>query len=366
MLLRIFALGVLLCATATVSGREWTDSSGKFHVEADLQGIESGTARMTKADGSTLKVPLDRLCECDRQFAVKIRSAATVELGNGQSLEGTILQTSTSNVTILHRFMVLHLPRSEVKAIKESDSSLATTAARSPRLADYRTVIVAATVRPWASDLRQIPSTVIDNGVLRNVPYKSFRAGEGFEINIYGDPAAPSGIEIGVRGGLLNDENAKQNCLAFICSLLGEPSDRDAVRGLPREKGKALRNGVTLEITPLSAPDAYGGWWVSVYDEAALDSVRASDKEMESITVARNALKPRTTASTSPDSLGDWSSEDLQYARPASTDVSPSAGYRGSRSKYHADGSVYVRGYTRKDGTYVQSHSRSVPHGARR
>ena len=366
MLQRFVFLSVLLSAAPTVWGREWTDSTGKFRVDAELRGIEDGAALLTRADGSTSKVPLDRLCDCDRQFATKLCSGASLEFGNGHSLECTVLQSGPTNVTVLHGFMVLRMPRSEVAAVKDVDSKLAPTGGRSPRLADYKTVVVAAAVQPWAADFQQIPATVIDNGVLRNVPYKSFRAGHDYEINVYGDPAAPAGFEIGVRGGLLGDESAKRNCRAFICSLLRDPADREGVHGLSLEKGKNLRNGLTFEVTPPSDPDAYGGWWVSVYNEQALNSMRASDKEMESITVARNSLKPKTSASVSPDSLGDWSSEDLQNARPPSTSQTGGSVYGGgSSTKSHSGGSAYVSGYTRKDGTYVQSHSRSAPHGGR-
>jgi hypothetical protein len=290
---------------------------------------------------------------------------ASLEFGNGRSLECTVLQSGPSNVTVLHGFMVLRMPRLEVTTIKDVDSKRAPMGGRAPRLADYKTVIVAVAIQPWAADLQQIPATVIDNGVLRNVPYKSFRAGHDYEINIYGDPAAPAGFEIGVRGGLLDDESAKRNCLTFICSLLRDLADREGVRGLSLEKGKNLRKGLTFEVTPPSDPDAYGGWWVSVYDEGDLNSVRASDKEIESITVARNSLKPKARTSASPESLGDWSSDDLRYARPPSTSQAVGGVHgSGSSSRSHG-GDVYVGGYYRKNGTYVQSHSRSAPHGGR-
>ena len=210
----------------------------------------------------------------------------------------------------------------------------------------HKTIIVTAAIQSWASEFREIPATVIDNGVLRNVPYKSYRAGHDYEINIYGDPATPAAIEIGIRGGLLENENAKRNCITFICSLLREPADREAVHGLSLEKGKNIHDGLTFEVTPSSEPDAYGGWWVSVYNEDALNSVRASDKEMESITVERSSLESEKRAATSPESWDDWSSPDLRYAR------APKSGGTG--------GSVYVRGYYRKNGTYVQSHTRSA------
>src|SRR5688572_1173986 len=66
-------------------------------------------------------------------------------------------------------------------------------------------------VKPWAKNLKQIPSTVIDKGVLRAVPYTSYRAGE-VELNLYGDPEAPACFEIGIHGSLLTQAAAKKNC----------------------------------------------------------------------------------------------------------------------------------------------------------
>jgi hypothetical protein len=361
----ILFLITLLLATTTVWGREWTDNSGTFHVEAEVRAVEDGTVLLARAGGSTLKVPLAQLSESDRQFATRFCSTATLDFGGGHSLDCTVLQKSDKYVTILHRFSVLRVPQSEAISVNEVVSEPASVVSHSPRLADYKTIVVATAVQSWASDLRQIPATVIDNGILKNVPYKSFRAGHDYEINVYGDPVAPAGFEIGVRSALLNDASAKENCVAFICSLLGEPADREAVHGLALEKDKQIRRGLTLEVTPPSDPDAYGGWWVSVYNDDDLTSVRATDKEMEAITVARNSLKPKTTASASPRSLGDWSSEDLQYARPASKSQTGGIVYGGGTSSRRSGGSVYVSGYYRKNGTYVQSYTRSASHSHR-
>ena len=138
------------------------------------------------------------------------------------------------------------------------------------RLPDYRTIIVAAAVQTWASGLQQIPATVIDNGVLRNVPNKSICAGRDYEVNVYGDPSEPAGFEIGIDRALLDDDSAKPGCVAFVCSLLGHPADRQVVRGLSLQKDKKERNQLTFEITPPTDPDAYGGSWVSTYSEGLL------------------------------------------------------------------------------------------------
>jgi len=125
MLHRILFLGTLMFVTIPAWGREWTDNTGRFRVEAELQGVEDGNVLLAKADGSTLRVPFHRLCDCDRQSATRLCSVASLEFGNGRSLECTVLQTGPTNVTVLHGFMVLRIPRSDMTAVKEVESKRA-------------------------------------------------------------------------------------------------------------------------------------------------------------------------------------------------------------------------------------------------
>jgi hypothetical protein len=48
--------------------RKWTDGSGKFSVEAKIVGIRDGVAELKKRDGTTIRVPIDRLSARDRQI----------------------------------------------------------------------------------------------------------------------------------------------------------------------------------------------------------------------------------------------------------------------------------------------------------
>ncbi len=328
--------------TTIFLGREWTDSAGRHHVEAEFHGVDGDTVMLKKPDGTVARVPLERLSELDRQFATKLQSVSTIELASGSSLECTTLQSDSDNLTVLYGTSVLRIARPRITSVHDVIGSKPPPP--TSRLPDYRTVIVTTAVQTWASGLQQIPATVIDNGVLRNVPYKSFRAGRDYEVNVYGDPSAPAGFEIGIHRGPLDDDSAKPGCVEFVCSLLGDPADRQVVRGLSLQKDKKERNQLTFEITPATDPDAYGAWWASAYSEALLNSARASDKEMESITV--NRTSPAAVAPSS-NQLDKWSSQDMQYAR--------------TPAKGHGAGNVYVRGYTRKDGTYVQPHTRSSP-----
>jgi hypothetical protein len=232
--------------------------------------------------------------------------------------------------------------------------------------------------REWGKSLRYIPSTVIDKGVLKDIPYTSMRAGD-FEINIYGDPGDPCGVEIGIHNDLLKSLAAKRNCIDYIQAVLGNQSDRPVVRSMNLEKDVTRRNGLTYEVTPETEADAYGGWWVSVYDEQMLENSRATAAELANITVQKDSIREAEKAEAEAKAKADanakveskstevakkteqaeetkkpteeprWTASDLNFSRPISGGASSGSG------------SVYVRGYTRKDGTYVAPHTRSRP-----
>jgi hypothetical protein len=223
----------------------------------------------------------------------------------------------------------------------------------------------------WGDDLRQIPSTVVDKGVLRHIPYTSFRA-RRHEINVYGDPEQPCCIEAGIYNESLATEAAKQKCVELIESLLRLPDDRAILRSLNLKEAIKKRAGLTFEVTPSTAEDAYGGWWVSIYDEAACDRSRATPEELKAISIPKRTILERATAKrpaekeASSDDSDNWSPADLELARPSAplkaepTGPGPTTKTEPSPS---SSGTVYVRGYVRKDGTYVRPHTRSRPKG---
>jgi len=163
----------------------------------------------------------------------------------------------------------------------------------------------------WAKDLRQIPATVIDKGVMRNVPYISFQSGD-CELNVYGDPDNPAGVEIGLYRSLLADDAAKKRCLDFMSEMLPSQTYRALLQKLDPKKDAVTSSGLTIEITPPTDDDAYGGWWVSAYYVTALDYFRASPAEIANITVPKNM-----TTTNSQAELSGWSASDMKLARPS-------------------------------------------------
>jgi hypothetical protein len=209
-------------------------------------------------------------------------------------------------------------------------------------------------VKPWAKDFKQIPSTVIDKGVLKNVPYTSYRAAKEYELNVYGDPDSPACFEIGITGSLLKNDTAKRNCFDIVSAILNDSAAEKFLRALKPEGDKKVRNGVTYEITPPTAEDAYGGWWISIYSEPLLDKARASDKEMAAITTSRKDVKSSDAApapapnkagiTVDPVTEGRWGNEDLNDARKL-------------KDKPEEEQAVYKPAVSKKDGAYVTTRT---------
>jgi len=188
------------------------------------------------------------------------------------------------------------------------------------RLPDRETVLEAAYQR-WKT-VEQIPSFLVTAGSLANVPYSSYRVGP-LELNVYGDPEDPAAVELGTYEPT---DASKAEVLAFLESVLPIQADREALRLLDPNGAVVPRGAITLEATPPTAPDAYGGWWISLYSPALLAAARAGPTE--------------------------------EISAPATPEPPPSAGWRSSdysRShRYHptVPTRVYTRTYYRRGPTY--------------
>jgi hypothetical protein len=123
-----------------------------------------------------------------------------------------------------------------------------------------------------------------------------------------GSASHPAGIEIGIYRKLLENPGAKTNCLKFISDVLNDAADKNFVWSLNLKTDCKLRDDLTFEITQPSEPDAYNGWWVSVYLERQLKLAQASDAEMKQISVSK---------ADATNNQSGWSANDLKAARPS-------------------------------------------------
>lgn len=176
----------------------------------------------------------------------------------------------------------------------------------------------------------QIPATVVEDGILRYVPYVSFRIGSDRELNVYGDLTAPACVEFGLYRTLLNSEEERRRCISYLSQIFPEVD----FSGVRLTGGKLLTGGIVVEVTPPDAADAYGGWWISAYSLPLIHAAAGTTASVSVVSYSRDDAALAT----------DWSVSDLDSARQT-------ASGHGGR--------VYVKAYTRKDGTYVRGHTRS-------
>src|SRR6185436_5956990 len=241
------------------------------------------------------------------------RTKVSMTLKNGQKIEGTLLKDDDGHSLVQVSYGSVTVSSGDVASVEKTGVAPEPVSGDG-RLSRWDHCLSLVSGHIGFKTLVQVPATVIDLGILKNVPYLSHRGGD-FEMNIYGDPDRPACLELGLYrgGGSLAERKA---CLDMMCRLLTDPADREALRGLPLDKGMLKRRGMVFEITPPTDKDAYGGWWISVYDEKSLAEQRATDAELAAITIAPAQIKPavRTPGMISPI---HWQEHDLKLARPA-------------------------------------------------
>ena len=172
--------------------------------------------------------------------------ADIIILQYGDIITGQVLKQNEDGVDIQTSSGKVHWPAKLIKEVRKAGEESTTN-----RIPTWVRIISQLTTNTWVHDIKQIPATVIDNGILKDVPYISFRCNSGgYEMNIYGDLDKPACIEIGVVGYLVKNDGAKFNCVQFISSVLSQDDDKEAVRLLGwTPKGIRKSNGLTVEST---------------------------------------------------------------------------------------------------------------------
>jgi hypothetical protein len=182
---------------------------------------------------------------------------------------------------------------------------------RKGRLPSWRVIANDLRTHDAVKSLVEIPATVIDVADFRNVPYKSFRVNEDVELNIYGDPENPAGVELGIYGPRSVDKKLRKLLRAYLAGFLTTREEIAALYSLGLSKGKTQVGNIIIEITPAHAFDAYGAWWVSLYNPTALDKVRLSDSEYKRLVRPFDEVIGKKGRVIS----GGWSRKDAERSR---------------------------------------------------
>lgn len=252
-------------------------------------------------------------------------------LKDGRRLEGLIVSNTADAVTIQKSHMEYTVPKSEILRIFDEDDSATyfSQPQRSGSLPPWRVIANDMRVHDRIRTFEQIPATVIDNGEYRNVPYLSFRINGDVELNIYGDPDDPAAVEVGTYGARRNNDQLKTMLRQYLAGYLTTREEIGALYKIPLSGGERRAGGMRLSITPPDAPDAYGAWWVSVSNPAALEKVRLNDAEYARLVTPMKDVFDRNGKVL--DSA--WTGREVSLSR------------RASRSDGNAE--VFLRGFYR-------------------
>lgn len=241
--------------------------------------------------------------------AQALEKEATSAIGNdniiltsGKNLAGRILTQSKDAVILMMNNKHISIPKNEITRVYDRpDGDLVYTEIL-PRSGSFPPWWVPAYDLFYSDTVQhfeQIPAIVIDNGTFQNVPYLSFRANKYIEINIYGDPNHPAGLEIGIYGHRRSSAAAQKDAREFITSYLHGLKEIRALDALPATGGRTEVNGMMMEITPPTAPDAYGGWWVSIWYPKALEKAKVAPEALKKITNTYSEVVKNAVSSTS-------------------------------------------------------------------
>src|SRR5262245_3852628 len=116
-------------------------------------------------------------------FGAFSSKADKVVLNAGRIIDGTVIQTNESSVLVQTEAGALSYSKFIIKSIE-----LASVEAEPPnsrRISSLERALALFGKQPWAKNVKQVPATVIEKGILRHIPYFSFRSENGYELNVY-------------------------------------------------------------------------------------------------------------------------------------------------------------------------------------
>jgi hypothetical protein len=209
-----------------------------------------------------------------------------VRLNDGTELSGLILQNTPDMVVLETENGEARLPKEYIQRIDDAPNGEAVFAdiVDKDDLPSWRSVVHDLRTHDRIRVFEQIPPTAIDNGLLRNIPYLSFRANEQVEFNVYGDPENPVALEFGIYGERSPKSSTRQIFREFIAGHLGDRNQIRALYSLAPDKRDLRAGKLAFRLILPDDPDGYGATWLVVYRPDAIARARVSNKAYAAIT----------------------------------------------------------------------------------
>jgi hypothetical protein len=210
----------------------------------------------------------------------------TLVMLDGDQIRGLILKNTADSVLIQTEQAEMLVPKSQIRRISDEIDGEVVFAdiAKPGRLPSWRAMVFDLRNHDSIYALEQIPATTIEEGFLKNIPYLSFRVNDQSEFNIYGDPQDPVAIEFGMYGARRKNPKYHRIVREFLAGHLQSREQIAALYSLPFSGGEKRVGPMAIKITPPHEADAYGGWWITVYNPSRLQASRLSDAAYAEVT----------------------------------------------------------------------------------
>jgi hypothetical protein len=207
-------------------------------------------------------------------------------LKDGRTVHGLIVKNTWNSVVLQEKMDEVTYPKSQIVRIRDAadTDAMFTGVMRKGALPSWRVIANDLRTLDVIKSLVEIPATAITTGEFKNIPYISFRVNQNGEMNIYGDPQSPAAFEIGIHGSASNNKKFRQAIRGFLAGFLATRDEIAALYAIDLNGGIKTAGDLTLEITPRTAPDAEGAWWISLYNKASLARIRLTDAQYAKIT----------------------------------------------------------------------------------
>ena len=209
-----------------------------------------------------------------------------VRMNDGTELRGLILQNTKDEVVIETEKGEARLPKEYIRRIDDAPNGEAVFAdiVDNDDLPSWRSIVHDMRTYDGIQSFEQIPPTAIDNGLLRNIPYLSFKVNEHSELNVYGNPDRPAALEFGVYGPIRATERQRRMFREYIAGHLGSKEQIAALYSLSPARREAQAGKLRFRLILPDDPDGYGGTWTVVYRPDQIGRARLGNGEYAKMT----------------------------------------------------------------------------------
>lgn len=215
---------------------------------------------------------------------------------------------------------------------------------------------------PWVTEIHQVPVLVTSQGRWQFLPCVSFWAADFFQLNIFGDPARPSAIEVSLHRPPPTAWEQKRQLLEYILSIVPGMAVDNRFDKLDVSGDQFAIGDLWFEVTGPESEKTPERWAVLLLHERSLRHARASYDDLQSISelvseAVIDTSKPRSWQ------RGSWLPAEVDWVRQApGGGTAPTADPEDTArhaSAFTALGEerVFVRAFQRENGKYARANT---------